>query len=104
TPFLLICTSNHDLAGLAAAGLFLPELLALISGRKLRIPPLRERTNELPGIVRRLLEAVGGPPAGISDEAMRLLQGYPWPGNLRELKNALEQGLILAQGGVLQVE
>jgi DNA-binding NtrC family response regulator len=99
--FQLICTSNQQLDALAASGSFLPELLHYLSATVLRIPPLRERLTELPGIVRHLLDALRGPEAQITDEAMRTLKGYRWPGNLRELKNALEQGLLLAQGGRL---
>jgi DNA-binding NtrC family response regulator len=99
--FHLICTSNQQLDVLAASGAFLPELLQRLSATVLRIPPLRERLTELPGIVRYLLDALHGPEAQITDEAMRALKGYRWPGNLRELKNALEQGLLLSRGGRL---
>jgi DNA-binding NtrC family response regulator len=102
--FHLICTSNQQLDALARAGSFLPKLLDYISATSLRIPPLRERLTELPGIVRHLLDGLRGPEAQITDEAMRALKGYRWPGNLRELKNALEQGLILSQGARLRPE
>jgi len=92
----LICSSNQRLDALAHAGSFLPELLCCISATVLRIRPLRERLLELPGIVRHLLEELRGPGVQITDEAIRVLKGYPWPGNLRELKNALEQGVLLS--------
>jgi len=104
TPFRLICSTNHQLDALAGAGYFLPELLYLVSGSLLRIPPLRERLRELPNIVRFLLDELRGPQASISEEALGTLKGYHWPGNLRELKNALEQGLIVSQGGPLGPE
>jgi len=103
-PFKLIASSNHQLDALCGAGHFLPELLYFISGSVLRIPPLRERLRELPSIVRLLLDELRGPQADISEEALRLLRGYHWPGNLRELKNALEQGLLLSHGTTLNPE
>jgi len=104
TDFHLICSSNRQLDALARAGAFLPELLSCISTTVLRIPPLRERLTEFPGIVRQLLDWLRGPEAEISDEALRSLKRYSWPGNLRELKNALEQGLILSHGARLRPE
>jgi DNA-binding NtrC family response regulator len=101
TDFNLICSSNQQLDALVRAGTFLPELLHRISATVLRIPPLRERLRELPGIVRHLLDGLRGPETLITDEAMRALKGYRWPGNLRELKNALEQGLLLSHGARL---
>jgi DNA-binding NtrC family response regulator len=99
--FHLICSTNHQLDALVRAGTFLPELLERISASVVRIPPLRERLTELPGIVRYLLDRLRGPETLITDEAMRTLKGYRWPGNLRELKNALEQGLLLSHGARL---
>ena len=65
---------------------------------------MRERLAEFPGMVRHLLDQLRGTEELISDEAIRVLERYPWPGNLRELKNALEQGLILAHGARLYPE
>ena len=104
TGFHLICTSNKPLDAMARDGSFLPELLGRISATVLRIPPLRERLAELPGIVRHLLDGVGGLEVQVSDQALRALQDYSWPGNLRELKNALEQGLMLSHGSSLAPE
>ena len=101
TGIRLICSSNHQLDALACGGTFLPELLSYISATVLRIPPLRERLRELPGIVRHLLDGMRDPQPQITDGAMRVLKGYRWPGNLRELKNALEQGLLLSHGARL---
>ena len=102
--FRLICSSNQRLDDQARAGTFLPGLLSLISGTVLRIPPLRERLTELSCIVRHLLDGLRGPDAEITDPALRELKRYRWPGNLRELKNALERGLILSHGARLGPE
>ena len=104
TGFQLICTSNRQLGLLARTGSFLPELLTRISATVLRIPPLRERLAEFPDIVRYLLDGLRGPDARISDAALRLLKGYHWPGNLRELRNALDQGLLISHGATLRPE
>jgi DNA-binding NtrC family response regulator len=102
--FHLICTSNQQLDALVGEGAFLPELLKVISATTLRVPPLRERLSELPDLVRHLLDSLRGPETQISAEAMRTLKRYRWPGNLRELKNALEQGLMLSRGARLLPE
>lgn len=102
--FRLVSTSNKQLDIMVLAGAFLPELLTAIGAATVRIPPLRERLRELPDLVTHLLDEMHGRHNGISDEAMRTLETYRWPGNLRELKNALEQGLILSHGGRLGPE
>jgi DNA-binding NtrC family response regulator len=97
----LIATTQRDLAGCVARGTFLPELYELLNGAVLHLPPLRERIADLPALVcdwvdrnRRTARI-----AGISDEALRHLMAYSWPGNVQELENVLERAALLAEGG-----
>lgn len=97
----LIATTQRDLTGCVARGTFLPELHQFLNGAVLHLPPLRERIADLPALVcgwierNRSLARVGG----ISDEALRHLMAYGWPGNVQELENVLERAALLSEGG-----
>jgi two-component system response regulator HydG len=70
----------------------------------LKIPPLRERKNDIPLLVNYFLERNAGadhPPARFSEEAMARLTSYDWPGNVRELENVVERAVALSSGSVL---
>ncbi|MEI6561440.1 MAG: sigma-54 dependent transcriptional regulator [Verrucomicrobiota bacterium] len=99
----LMATTERDLAGCVARGTFLLDLHRHLCGPILHVPPLRERIADLPPLVFNWLERLPGNcgtrPAGISDEALRHLMAYSWPGNLRELENVLERAVILGEGG-----
>ena len=82
---------------------FLPELRAAFGGSVLHVPPLRERIADVPLLAADWMERHGGS-AGISQEAVRHLMAYAWPGNLRELENVLERASLLAHGGRLEAE
>ena len=68
----------------------------------LRLPPLRERTDEIEALAHRFLarhaSRLGVQPKPLSGEALRLLFAWRWPGNVRELENALERALVLSEG------
>jgi DNA-binding NtrC family response regulator len=68
----------------------------------LRLPPLRERREDIPELSRRILDeffaGMGRRPVQLEPEAVEDLQSYGWPGNIRELKNVLERALLLAEG------
>ena len=74
----------------------------------MRIPPLRERTEDLPLLVEALLDevsvAMGKRVKSISPASLDAIQRYAWPGNVRELRNVIERAIILAKGPVLEVE
>jgi len=99
----LVATTQRDLAGCVARGTFLQELYRHLDGTILHVPPLRERISDLPALVfdwlERLEGGCTGRPSGISDEALRHLMAYSWPGNLKELENVLERATILGEGG-----
>jgi len=99
----LIATTQRDLAGCVARGTFLLDLHRHLCGAILHVPPLRERIADLPLLVFDWLERLEGScsarPSGISEEALRHLMAYSWPGNRRELENVLERASILGEGG-----
>jgi len=69
------------------------------------LPPLRDRTDDVPILVEHFLKEIasqkGTPPRRVSPEVMRRLVSYPWPGNVRELRNTLESMMVLADGEML---
>jgi transcriptional regulator with PAS, ATPase and Fis domain len=99
--FRLICATHHELDSLAASGQFRQDLLYRINMMSIHLPPLRERRDDLPALVDFLLRTLGSTAEVISDEVMRMLCDYPWPGNIRELKNVLERALLLTPGGTI---
>ena len=95
----VIATTQRDLAACVAKGTFLPDLHAYFSKSVLHVPPLRERIADLPVLAADWVERHEGCAQGISEEALRHLMAYTWPGNLRELENVLERASLLAQEG-----
>lgn len=99
--FRLICATHHDLNSLVQSGQFRQDLMFRINMLTIHIPPLRERKNDLPALVAFLLDSLGSSVAVITDEVMNTLQNYPWPGNIRELRNILERALLLTPHGAI---
>ena len=101
----LIAATHHDLGELAKERRFRPDLYYRISALELRVPPLRERRDDIPAIAGRLVERLsrdlGQRPVAISPDAADALCRYPWPGNIRELRNILERALLRTPGDVL---
>jgi DNA-binding NtrC family response regulator len=102
----VIATTNRDLAAEAAAGRFRQDLFFRLSVIPVRIPPLRERLDDVPVLAHRFaLRAAadsGKDVAGISPEALALLQQHEWPGNVRELQHVIERAVIMSSDAVLQ--
>ena len=99
SDFRLLCATNRDIHELVRQGLFRQDLLYRINLVEIHIPPLRERRDELPAVISYILHDLGSSESVISDEVMRILQTYSWPGNIRELKNVLERALLLTPRG-----
>jgi DNA-binding NtrC family response regulator len=91
-----------------ARGEFREDLYYRLRVFEIRLPPLRDRREDVLPLAEAFLEeigaAMGRPAAGISKEARERLLAYPWPGNARELRNALERAMILAAGGLITAE
>lgn len=99
SDFRLICATNREVETLVHEGSFRQDLLYRINLLTIRIPPLRERMEDLPALVGYLLHEMGASESVVTDEIMQLLKSYSWPGNIRELKNILERALLLTPRG-----
>ncbi len=101
----IIAATNRDLAAEVAAGRFREDLLYRLNVVSIRIPPLRERREDIPllakGLVERIAREIHKPPMPLSDEALEILRAWDWPGNVRELENTLTHAMVHARGGVL---
>lgn len=101
----LIAATHHDLGRLVEEGRFRRDLFFRVSTIPLTVPPLRDRLADVPVLVRRLLDGVaaemGRAGATLSQDALKALEQYHWPGNLRELRNVLERALLVSEGGVI---
>lgn len=97
--FRLICATHHDLDLLVSSGQFRQDLMYRINMMTIHLPPLRERMNDLPALVSYLLRSLGSSTAVLTDDIMKMLCDYAWPGNIRELKNVLERALLLTPHG-----
>ena len=98
----ILSATHKDLAALVAEGKFRHDLYYRINVIELRVPPLRERGGDLPGlaeaILQRLAATHGRPTPALGEDALAALRAYPFPGNVRELENILERALALADG------
>lgn len=102
----IITATNKDLLQLIADNLFREDLYYRISVIPIIIPPLRNRSNDIPLLVEDFIEKVikrtgQKKVEGISREAMELLIAYNWPGNVRELMNVIEYAFVLCSGGII---
>jgi two-component system response regulator AtoC len=100
--FRLIAATNRDLTALVREGKFREDLFYRLNVVQIRIPPLRERKEDIPLLVAMFLKEIserdGKAFKPLSPEAMESLLAYDWPGNVRELKGAIDSGVTLATG------
>ena len=117
----VVAATNSDLHRMVAEGTFREDLFYRLNIIPVHLPPLRERKEDIPLLVQHFLKKFSGPEAGvvsakahgrsesearalsISQQAMRCLMAYPWPGNVRQLENAIERAVALS-GGRMQIE
>jgi two-component system, NtrC family, nitrogen regulation response regulator NtrX len=101
----VLAATNKDLEGEIAEGQFREDLLYRLNVVPIEVPPLRERLEDVPALVAHFAEALaesaGVPGKKFAEDAMARLQTRAWPGNIRELRNAVERALILAPGKVV---
>ena len=106
--FRLLAATNRDLQAEVAAGRFRGDLYYRLNVVKLRMPPLRERLEDLPILVQEILrplaKEMGRPMPKITQQAMKKLASYPWPGNVRELRNVIERALLTLAGDEIHSE
>jgi DNA-binding NtrC family response regulator len=100
----VVAATNKKLAEEVKSGRFREDLFYRLNVVHVQVPPLRERRDEIPDLVRGFLSAhtrKGLPEKRISEEALETLKGYRWPGNVRELKNLVERSVILCRGDTI---
>ncbi len=104
----IIAASNRDLETLVKEGRFREDLFYRLNVFPIRLPPLRERQDDIPllawSFVRELGRTMGRKIESIARATEEALKRYPWPGNIRELRNVIERAMIVSQGPTLQVE
>jgi len=95
----LITSSHHDLRDAVTAGQFREELLMRLNVVTVSLPPLRERATDIPLLARHFLGQLGGAGApSLTADAIAVLAGYAWPGNIRELRAVIERSFLLTRG------
>jgi len=100
----LIAATHHDLSALIREKTFRSDLYFRISAIPLTVPPLRERVEDIPVLSRHFLASLpgaNGRSVGLSADAEKIFCRYPWPGNLRELRNVIERALLFVEGDTL---
>lgn len=103
----VIAATNRDLVDMVEKGTFRMDLFYRLNVFPITVPPLRERSEDIPLLVKKFLadqaRTQGRSFSRISEDGMRLLMGYNWPGNIRELQNVIERAAILARDKVVQI-
>jgi DNA-binding NtrC family response regulator len=104
----VVAATHRDLEADVREGRFRDDLFYRLNVINIRIPPLRERREDVPLLAQefldRLSHELGREVSGISEEALRVLMDHDWPGNVRELENAVERALVTCKTGVLGAE
>ncbi|KAI3593067.1 Two-component system response regulator protein [Cupriavidus sp. U2] len=105
--FRLVSATNRDIPELIDAGRFRLDLYYRLSGVVLRIPALRQRREDIPALLQHFVEAFctrnGMPAPRIEHDVARYLAGQPWPGNVRQLRQRVEEALVFCDGRALKV-
>ena len=104
----IIAATHRDLPALIAEGRFREDLFYRIEGVPIQVPPLSQRREDIPLLAAEFLGRAAMKNnkdlAGLSPQAMRALEAYAWPGNVRQLKHAMEYAAVLCPGGVVKLE
>ena len=104
----VVAATNRDLRKAIERGTFREDLYYRLNVFEIRLPPLRDRRNDIvplsEAFIGEIGRSIGRPPAGLSRDARTALMDYHWPGNVRELRNVLERAAILCDGGLIATE
>jgi PAS domain S-box-containing protein len=104
----ILTSTNRDIESMVREGTFREDLYYRVNVVNLEIPPLRQRLEDLPRLVNHFIEQFREkrqkPIERVAGDVMALLRRYPWPGNIRELENAIEHAFVLCRGEVIEVE
>jgi DNA-binding NtrC family response regulator len=108
SDFRLVCATHQDLEELIATGSFREDLYYRVNVFVIDVPPLRDRTEDIPTLARHFIEkyarAMGRPLKELPAEVEEMLVAYPWPGNVRELENAVERAMVIGRETAIQPE
>ena len=108
TTARVVSATNRNLAEMVAEGTFREDLFYRLDVVTIHLPPLRERSDDIPLLVKHYLDhfatETGQEALSISEEALQIMCSYPWPGNIRELRNCLERMSVLSKNKILQIE
>jgi transcriptional regulator with PAS, ATPase and Fis domain len=104
----VVCATNRDLRQMVADGDFRADLYYRLNVVTLHVPPLRERPEDILPMaayfLKKLSRFYSEPAKTLSPQSQRILQEYPWPGNVRQLANAVERAYVLTQGDLIEAE
>jgi formate hydrogenlyase transcriptional activator len=104
----VLAATNNDLRSAVDAGKFREDLFYRLSVFPIRLPPLRERLEDIPLLLEYLLsryaQKAGKKFRDIASKTLQLFQAYPWPGNIRELQNVIERAVVLCDGETFSVD
>jgi len=104
----IIAATNRDLSRLVAEGKFREDLFYRINVIPVQLPPLRDRREDIPLLAEHFLakyrQQMGKSVGGISPDAVRCLEAFAWPGNVRQLENVIERAVALERGPIIQIE
>ncbi len=104
----VVAATNRNLAEAVADGLFREDLFYRLSVVPIALPALKDRPEEIPDLTHYFIarhgERLGIAMGGIEPEAMEILLKHPWPGNIRELENLIEQAMVLAEGTTIELD
>ncbi len=102
----LICATNNNIHQMVSDNSFRQDLLYRINTVEIHLPPLRERTGDIPLLANHYIKIYAKKYKknikGISANALKKLNQYPWPGNVRELQHAIERAIIMSDGSILE--
>jgi two-component system response regulator HydG len=102
----ILTATNRDLSAMVDKGTFRKDLFYRLNIVNLRLPALRDRKDDIPLLVARFLNKINKSTPGrfsIHDDALRTMMLYDWPGNIRELENAVEHGATMTSGGEIEL-
>jgi DNA-binding NtrC family response regulator len=104
----IVCATNRNLQDMVSEGSFREDLFFRVNTFEIRLPPLRERKEDIPALARTLvarhMKRPEVPEGILAPETVSLLRAHEWPGNVRELANAIEHAVILSDGKVIRPE
>lgn len=100
----IVAATNLDIDELVTAGRFREDLYYRLSVIPIHLPPLRQRPEDIPLLLRHFAARVGCPHVVFAKETLKALSAYPWPGNVRELENLVTRMMILREGDTIGIE